>query len=340
MLVPYLADKLLKHVLEGNDTRNTAVLVGDEDDVLLGALQELHEVLQLHIFGNEGRLLQQVIDCALLGMDKAEKVLLVDYANDVVKALVIDGQTGEARFKKDRRNGIGITAVFNGDHVDTRGCDLACGGIAELNCTADKLALLLVDSALLLGRFNEGDDLILADGRLCAVRTEYAGNKLGYLDQQEYYRGKHPHYHPENRRGKHCKFLGRLLSDTFGRYLSEDDDGHRHNHRRERNAEITEPVDKQHRRQRGRQDIDDIVSYKYGAEQSVKILRKLQRPCGALVTARLHTLHSNATHRCKCRLAGREKGAHQQQNTQGKYKINTTAPIVCTQRSFLRLRKI
>ena len=235
------------------------------------------------------------------------EVFFMDDAHDVVDILVIHRQTGIPILRErpgDLIHGIGI---LHGHHVHPGGQDLLHLQVVELNGSADELALMLVQPALVLGLIHHGDELFLRDAVFRLVAQQLRQQTLP-LGEEEIHRPQQGDKHPENGGGEHGEVLRILLGQALRRNFAEDQDDHGQHHGGHRGAVYRQQLGKEHRGNRGSSDVYDVVADQDGGEQPVIILLQLERQGGPLVSSVRLAFHADAVERGKGGLCGVEIG--------------------------------
>lgn len=166
MLVQDLADQFLDDVLEGDYPGRTAVLVDDHGDGLLVA-QPLQELLHGHRLGDELGLYGDPADRHALAFLRGdgERVLQMGHADDLVDALAVDGEAGQAG-GAGQVDHVGRRGVrLEGYDLHARGHDVLRGEMAEGQGPYEQVRRVLFERAGQRGVSGQRDQLAACTGR-------------------------------------------------------------------------------------------------------------------------------------------------------------------------------
>ena len=315
MLIPDLAHQLLHDVLQGAQALGAAVLVHHDDHVGLGLLEDAQQIGDLGVGGGVEHGGDDGGDVVVAVVAGGVEVLLVDDAHDVVDVLMVDRQPGVAALGEglgDLVHGIG---VLHRHDVHPGGEDLIHLQVAELDGGADKLALILVQTALGLGLVHHGDELLLSDAAVAAAAEDQTEQTLP-LSEEEVQGTENEHQQPQNGGGEHGKGLGLLLGQALGGDLAEDQDDHGEHDGGHRGAVGRAHVlGEEDGAQGGGRDVHDVVADEDGGQQTVVVLRQGQGAGGPAVSGVGLALQADAVEGGEGGLGGGEvggKGHHQE----------------------------
>ena len=175
---------------------------------------------------------------------------------------------------------------------------------------------MLVQPTLAVCLIHHAHQLFLGDAVLLRLAKQQAQQLLPQAEEQVN-GSQHNREQPQQRRGRHCPALRRLLGKAFGRDLAKDQNDHRQHHGGRRRAVLVKPLGKQHRGNGGGGNIHDVVADEDGGEQLVILLCQRKgagRPGVALVRP---VLQPDAVEGCKCRFGGGEVGRQGHKNHKG-----------------------
>ena len=320
VLVPDVAYQLLQDVLHGDDTQRTAVLVQHHGQVGLVGLEVAEQVVDaLTLMDEQGRgdqLLQGLVGEALGGED----VLGMEDAHDLVDAVLVDQQTGEAGFLEELTDllhgGLDVEAL----QIHAVGQDILGLLLGEVDGVAEQVALLVVDGALLLDLLHQHEQLLL--GHLAVgLNTEDLGHQLGPQGEEEAEGNEDPDEELHEGRREHGKALGAILGDGFGGDLTEDQHDHGDGGGGDQGAVavgeglilgVHAQGDDEHRGDGGQQDVDQIVTDEDGGDQAVVVLAELEGEGSALVALVDHGLELGLAQGRKGSLSGGKVSGHQE----------------------------
>ena len=317
MLVPDLAHQLLHDVLQGGDALGAAVLIHHHGHVGLVLLEDAQQLGDLGVARGIQHGSLQLGDVGLAAIAGGVEVLFVDDADDIVNAVVINRQTGVAALYKQGGRLLHGEVVLHRNQVHTGGEDLGDLQVVELDGVADEIALVLVQTALVLGLVHHAHQLFFGDAVLTAV-TEHQGQQALPLGEQEVGRGEKHHQDPQQGGGQHGNGLGVFLGQALGGDLAENQDHHREHCGGHRGTpDIVDELDKQHRADGGGHVVDNVVADEDGGEELVVVLRQVQGALGPPVTVVRLVFQADAVKRGKGRLCGGKIGGHHHEKNQG-----------------------
>ena len=295
VLVPDVAYQLLQDVLHGDDAQGTAVLVQDNGQVGLIGLKVAEQVVDaLALMDEQGRgdeLIQGLIGEALGG----EHVLGVDDADDLINAVLVDQQAGEAGLLKE------LTDLLHGGlHIEALqvyavGEDILGLQLGEVDGVTEQVALLGVDGALLLDLLHQHEQLLL--GHLgVGLDAEDLGHQLGPQGEQGAEGNEDPDEELHEGGREHGKTLGAVLGHGFGGDLAEDQNHHGDGGGGDQSAvavgkglilAVYAQGDDEHGGDGGQQDVDQVVADEDGGEQAVVVFAEAEGQ-GSTLVALLH----------------------------------------------------
>ena len=291
MLVPDVAYQLLQNVLHGNDAQGAAVLIQNHGQVGLVGLQGAEQVVDtLALMDVEGRgdqIIKRLVGKALGGED----VLGMDDAHDLVDAVLVDQQTGEAGFLEEPTDllhgGLNVKAL----QVYAVGEDILGLLLGEVDGVTEQISLLVVDGALLLDLLHQHEQLLLGH-LIVGLDTEDLGYQLGPQGENTAEGNEDPYEELHEGRREHSEALGAILGDGFGGDLTEhqhhDGDGGGGDQSAVIVGEglilaVNAQGDHEHRGDGGQKDVDQVVTDEDGGQQSVIVLAQLKSQGGTLV---------------------------------------------------------
>ena len=313
-LVPDVADELFEHVLHRDDAHRAAVIVGDDRQVQLFRLElgeqggDPHRLVHEDAVGHE-------VGKAGVGLlhDRLEQVAHLQNADDVVDGAPVDGDAGEVRAEHHLERLVERVLDVDRDEVDARGQDLLHGDLVKVEGRLHEIALLLLEHALLLDRFDDVFELLLGNGGLRLRALQKAQGKLLDLDEEEDHGGQQLDEELEQAARLHGDRLAVLLRQRFRQDFSKDqyqDGHHRCGDRRARGAEDRR---RDHRGNRRARHVDDVVAHQDGREQAVEVVHDRERPFRFFVSAVRVVLHADLVEGRIGRLTRGEKGGEAKQ---------------------------
>ena len=190
----------------------------------------------------------------------------MDHAHDVVHRLLVDGQAGIAALGKEGGDLLLTAALLRCHQVHPGSENLPHLQVVELDGRPDQLALVLVQSSLVLRLVHHGHQLLFRDS-VGLRAAEHPGQQLLPLAEQEVQGRKHHHEQPQQGGGKHSEFLRGLLGQTFGGYLSKNQNDNGQGHGGHGGAVLVEQVGTQHSGNGCRGDVDNVVADQNGGQQ-------------------------------------------------------------------------
>ena len=160
VLVGDLADDLLEHVLDGDQSGRAAVLVDDDRDVGLLRLHLAQQLVDRLALGHEDRRPHDRLDlldrlAVAVHVGAADQVLEVGDAEHVVGALADDRDAAEAAAQGERERLAQGLVALDEDDVGARHHHLAHDGVAELEDRVDHRPLAVLDELVLLGQVDQ-----------------------------------------------------------------------------------------------------------------------------------------------------------------------------------------
>ena len=317
MLVPDLAHQFLHDVLHGHNAFRTAVFIDDDGHMGFVPLEHPQQFGNLGGTGcvlNGGLQMEDIAEATVTGR---VKVLLMNEANDIIDVVVIDGQTGISAFHKQPCHLFHGGGVLGCHQVHTGRQDFRHLQITELDGVADQIALVLVETALILRLIDHAHQFLFGNA-VIAVVAEHQRQELFPHSKQEIGRGQNPGEEPQQRCGKHGPGFGVLLGQALGGDLTEDqNDNGEHSGGNRRAAGLADQPDKQHGADGSSHVVDDVVADENGGEQLVVILRQRQRSGGPAVAVFGAVFQTDAVERCKGRFCGGKIAGHGDQGQQG-----------------------
>lgn len=242
-----------------------------------------------------------------------EQVAHLQNADDVVDGAPVDGDAGEVRAEHHLERLVERVLDVDRDEVDARGQDLLHGDLVKVEGRLHEIALLLLEHALLLDRFDDVFELLLGDGGLRLRALQKAQGKLLDLDEEEDHGGQQLDEELEQAARLHGDRLAVLLRQRFRQDFSKDqyqDGHHRCSDRRARGAEDRR---RDHRGNRRARHVDDVVAHQDGREQAVEVVHDRERPFRFFVSAVRVVLHADLVEGRIGRLTRGEKGGEAKQ---------------------------
>ena len=291
VLVPDVADQLLQDVLHGDDAQSAAVLVQNHGQVGLVGLQVTEQIVDtlalMDVDGRGDELFQGLVGQTLGGED----ILGVDNAHDLIDAVLVDQETGEAGLLKELADllhgGLDVKAL----QIHAVGEDVLGLLLGEVDGVAEQISLLVVDGALLLNLLHQHEQLLLRH-LVVGLDTEDLGHQLRPQGEDTAEGNEDPHKELHEGGREHGKALGAVLGDGLGGDLAE----HQHHYGDGGGGDqgavavgkglilaIDAEGDDEHRGDGGQKDVHQIVADEDGGQESVVVLAQLQRQGGSLV---------------------------------------------------------
>ncbi len=178
VLVLDLADDLLEQVLDRDEAGRAAVLVEDDRDVDLPALELVEQVVDRHRLGHEDRRAQERPEGGPgrgVGLQVRQEVLGVEDADDLVDRLLVDRDPRVALLDDEVDRLLERRVRPDPGDRDARDHDLVDAPLAELDDRVDHLLLLGLEDALLAAALDDQAELLGGDLRLARRRRRRAG---------------------------------------------------------------------------------------------------------------------------------------------------------------------
>ena len=159
VLISDLANNLLDNILHGDDARRSPILIDNDRKVGFLAPEFVEEVPNSLGLRNEVRGPAKVLDCKFLFFvePQREQILGVDNADDVVKVLSVNRDSGMAGLNDGLQELLLRAIVSHGDNMDSGNHDFASDGLLQLENALDHVAFVMIDEASL---FTFVDDLL------------------------------------------------------------------------------------------------------------------------------------------------------------------------------------
>ena len=320
VLIPDVAHQLLQDVLHGDDTQSTAVLVQHHGQMGLVGLEVAEQVVDaLTLMDEQGRgdqLLQGLVSQSL----GSEDVFGMNHAHDLVDAVLVDQQAGEAGLLEELTDLLHRGADLKALQIHAVGQDILGLLLGEVDGVAEQVALLGVDGALLLDLLHQHEQLLLGHFGV-GLDAEDLGHQLCPQGEEEAEGNEDPDKELHDGSREHGKALGAVLGDGFGGDLTEDQHDHGDGGGGDQGAvAVGEGLilsahtqgDDEHRGDGGQQDVDQVVTDQNGGEQAVVVLAELEGERSALVALLDHGLELGLTQGRKGGFGGGKVSGHQE----------------------------
>ena len=201
----------------------------------------------------------------------------VDIAQNVIHVLVADQKPGEIAGQEGVDHLFHAGSVVHRNHVHTGDQDLLCDAVAELNGRADQLALVLVQTALLLCLCHHGNQLVPGDAGVLLVLAQTL-DRICPQAKQRRQRPQQRHQQLYHRGDGHGKPFRSGLGKALGRHLRENQHQQGDDAGGNRGAVDRIKPGEQQGADGGSGDIDDIVADENGGEELVIVLMQGERP--------------------------------------------------------------
>ena len=227
--------------------------------------------------------------------------------DDIIDPSIVDGDTGIARLQRRGNDLVGIIVDVQRQHIHAVGDDLARFGLVKFDGRLQKLAAILVDDALLLNGFDDGGDVLDGDAVVLLAAAPQAREHSDHFHENIHQRRGDDHQRTQQRRGRRCVAVTKLLGKLLGQDLAKNQQQNGHNARGDGNARVTHQRHGDHRGDRRGRDIDQIVADQDGAQGFVVVVADLYRPFGALVAFLSAALEAGLVDRGERDLRGGEK---------------------------------
>ncbi len=194
VLVGNLADDLLQHVLDGDQSGGCAVLINEQGDVDAVSLHFLEQVIERLGVRNEHRRAHDlghgdVPGCAGRVIRAAHQILEIHHPQDVVDVLPDDRDAGVATADRQRSR-LGRTLVaLDPHHLRARDHHLPRRGVAEFEHGLDHSAFVGGHHATLLGQIHHLAQFDLG-GERAVTETPSGCQRIAEQDKQPADRGE------------------------------------------------------------------------------------------------------------------------------------------------------
>ena len=274
--VPDIPHQLLHHILQGNHPQGAAVIVGHDGQMALAPLELGQQAGHLHGAVDKeagGHHLPQGL--ALLLHPVFQQIHLVDHADDVVGAVVIDRQPGIVAVQGDLQVLLRRVVDVQRHHIHPGGQDLLGGDVVKLQGRLDQVAFLLLQHPFLLDGLHHILQLFLGHGGL-AVPLD-AGGQILQLPEEPGNGGEDNHQRSHRLGNRHRQGDGIVLGQPLGKDLPKGEDQQRNHPGGQSGAPVPQQLGGHQGGQGGEAQVDDVVSHQHGGEGLVKILGDLQR---------------------------------------------------------------
>src|SRR5581483_7106097 len=164
VLVGDLTHDLLDDVFDGDDAGRAAVLVYDDRDLQMLALEFAQQIADLLRLGDEVRRPRELGDGARLPFqDRVEDLLHVNDSCDLIDRLGVDRNAGVLRLAEHPRDLIERLARVERLHVDARRHQLLRHAIAEVDDRLQQLPFGCLENALFLANVDVGLHFFVRD---------------------------------------------------------------------------------------------------------------------------------------------------------------------------------
>ena len=320
MLVPDVAHQLLQDVLHGHDTQGATVLIQHHGQMGLVGLQLTEQIVDaLTLMDEQGRrdqFLQGLVGKTLGG----KHVLGMENAHDLVDALLVNQQTGEAGLLEDLTDLLHGSLDVKALQIHAVGQDILGLLLGEVDGVTEQVALLVVDGALLLNLLHQHEQLFLGHF-VVSLDTEDLGYQLCPQRENEADGNEDPNKELHEGGREHGESLGAVLGDGLGGDLTE----HQHHNGDHGGGDqgsvivgkdlilpIHAQSDDKHRSNGGQKNVDQVVADENGGEQAVVVLAELEREVGTLVALLDHGLELGLTQGRKSGFGSGKISGHQE----------------------------
>src|SRR5712671_4612344 len=273
VLVLDLADDLLEEVLDRDEAGRPAVLIEDDREVDLPALELVQEVVDRHRLGDiDGRPKErpEVRSGAGRFAQERQEILGVEDPEDLVDRLVVDRDTAVAVLHDRLDRLVERRRRLDGRHRDPRHHHLVDATAAELDDRVDHLLFLGLEDALLPPPLDDEAKLLGGDLRLVRdIRPEHLRDRTRDAGQQGDQRREGPREELDRQRQRDRDTLGVGEGEGLRDELGEDDREQREQDRDDdegdalgaaagdRRDEKPEALDEADRRVGGGEEADD-----------------------------------------------------------------------------------
>ena len=237
------------------------------------------------------------------------EILLMENAHDLIDGIPVDKQPGEPGLGKGFCDFLVALVDVHGFQLDPVGQNFRRRQVAELQSVSQKLALVLVNAAVMLHVLHEKKQFLVGHFG-AAVCLDEAGDELFALGKEEIQGRQRPDPQADERRTEHGKTLRGVLCDALGGDLAKEQDDEGHDHGGDRRAHVAVKLDEQKRTDGCYGNVYDVVANQDGRNQPVVILGKLKGQRRPFVSVVGENLQPGFVQRRECRFRCAEIGRH------------------------------
>ena len=273
VLVPDLADQLFEYVLHGHDAHRAAVVVRDDREGDLPAVQLLEQLVDGRALVHEARRVEQAAQLRALPLAQIHADVFADlqYADNVVDAPLVHGQAAVALLTDEREDLLRRRIHIERRNVHAGREHALDRHVAELQRRVDKLRPFLGQLALVGHRFDDVVQLILGHGDLRLALGE-RGKELADARERLRQRRENAHKKAQGRRRRKGAPFTVALGDALGKHLSGKKHRDRAHDRTKRHPARAPGARNEHRCERSGGDVDDIRADEDRGNCAVKIV--------------------------------------------------------------------
>ena len=228
--VPNFTNQLFQDIFHGSDTQSSAVIVGDDGHMELGAAHLIQNFRQALGLGNEQRLCKH---CADIGsgvvQQRFEQYAHRQDTDDVIDAVFVHGNAGILAGQRGL-NGLfdGVVDVQSG-HFHPVGDDLMNFNIVKFNGGLEEFYTGFFQDTLFFDHFHHGHQVVVSDGIICFCLDPNFGDQGDHLHKQPNDGRGDFVQQVQKRRREQRVLVAELLCHLLGQNLTKDQQQHGHN---------------------------------------------------------------------------------------------------------------
>ena len=189
ILVPDVADDLLKQILHCDDAEKSAVFVGDDRDMQAVGAEIVEDIGELEVFVDEVGGGDQLAQINIAVDDLFQIVARMQNADDVVDIALIHGDARIALADDQIMDLVLVVLNIDRGDVNARRQYLLRGLFVKFQRRLHQLAFLFLEDTLLLDAFDDVFELVLCHGGGVLFDMPDLHHKAFDAREEEYQRG-------------------------------------------------------------------------------------------------------------------------------------------------------
>ena len=200
---------------------------------------------------------------------------------------------------------VSLKLGVDGVHVDPVHHDVGDSKLAEIEYTAQHVAVELHHTTFLVMQFDSAAQLVVSGQDVGIVAHPGAEQAQHMADQQLHGIGhRRKHGHDETQDGRDCERQALRIDDgvSLRQHFREHDDKNGHHESGVNDPGFAEELEKEAGGERGRGDVDQVVAEQECADQLLPGEQEMVHDASALVAVLLKRMHAGARSRGHSRL--------------------------------------